>query len=218
MSQCVSCNDQPNNNDSLGGGASGEGAVTPVVIGIIVGTIAVFILVLFALFYCVKIENERSMRVKDEDEGEHETPSQSPSASGDSGTGGTMGPAPAPVPRGPGWENHFGTDKSDDFGGRECPSPHIAGVADRESRGGATAGTAGAVVGKRRGVFGWGGKKGVTGEFVGLSFLFSFFLFFLFLFCPPRSLPSLPQSPSKAKVDDANVRISLGQPLQTTHR
>lgn len=60
MSQCVSCANQPSDNDSLGGAAH-EGAVTPMVVGIIVGTVAVFILVVCALFYCVKLENNKYM-------------------------------------------------------------------------------------------------------------------------------------------------------------
>lgn len=60
MSQCVSCANQPSDNDSLGGAAH-EGAVTPMVVGIIVGTIAVFILVVCALFYCVRLENNKYM-------------------------------------------------------------------------------------------------------------------------------------------------------------
>ncbi|KAG8160669.1 hypothetical protein KVR01_008933 [Diaporthe batatas] len=61
MSQCVSCNNQPNDNDSLGGGTH-EGAVTPMVVGIIAGTVAVFVLVLCALFYCAKLENDKARR------------------------------------------------------------------------------------------------------------------------------------------------------------
>lgn len=63
MSQCVSCANQPNDNDSLGGAAH-EGTVTPMVIGIIVGTVAVFILVVCTLFYCVKLENTKYMTTK----------------------------------------------------------------------------------------------------------------------------------------------------------
>lgn len=60
MSQCVSCANQPSDTDSLGGAAH-EGAVTPMVVGIIVGTVAVFLLVVCALFYCVRLENSRYM-------------------------------------------------------------------------------------------------------------------------------------------------------------
>lgn len=68
MSQCVSCNNQPNDNDSLGGGAH-EGAVTPMVVGIIAGTVVVFVLVLCALFYCAKLENDKTRRgLKAEDD------------------------------------------------------------------------------------------------------------------------------------------------------
>ncbi|KAK7702229.1 hypothetical protein SLS64_009807 [Diaporthe eres] len=71
MSQCVSCNNQPNDNDSLGGGAH-EGAVTPMVVGIIGGTVVVFVLVLCALFYCAKLENDktrRGLKAEDDDGG-----------------------------------------------------------------------------------------------------------------------------------------------------
>lgn len=68
MSQCVSCANQPNTNDSLGGAAH-EGTVTPMVVGIIVGTVIVFVIVVCALFYCVKLENHRYM-AKVGDEGE----------------------------------------------------------------------------------------------------------------------------------------------------
>lgn len=61
MSQCVSCNNQPNDNDSLGGGPH-EGNVTPMVVGIIAGTVVVFVLVLCALFYCAKLENDKTRR------------------------------------------------------------------------------------------------------------------------------------------------------------
>lgn len=61
MSQgCISCTNQPGDNGSLGG-AGHEGAVTPMVIGIIIGTVAIFILVVCALFYCVKLENNKYM-------------------------------------------------------------------------------------------------------------------------------------------------------------
>lgn len=61
MSQgCISCTNQPSDNGSLGG-AGHEGTVTPMVIGIIIGTVFVFILVVCALFYCVKLENNKYM-------------------------------------------------------------------------------------------------------------------------------------------------------------
>lgn len=63
MSQCVSCANQPSDNDSLGG-AGHEGAVTPMVAGIIVGTVIMFVLVVCALFYCVRLENDRLVAKK----------------------------------------------------------------------------------------------------------------------------------------------------------
>lgn len=62
MSQgCISCTNQPSDNGSLGGAAGHEGTVTPMVIGIIIGTVVIFILVVCALFYCVKLENNKYM-------------------------------------------------------------------------------------------------------------------------------------------------------------
>lgn len=58
MSQCIDCANRPSDNDSLGGAAH-EGTATPLVIGIIAGTVLVFILVVCALFYCVKLENNK---------------------------------------------------------------------------------------------------------------------------------------------------------------
>lgn len=84
MSQCVSCSNQPNTNDSLGGAAH-EGTVTPTVIGIIVGTIIVFIIVVCALFYCVKLENRRFMAKVEEEEEEEEGESESPTPGGSGG-------------------------------------------------------------------------------------------------------------------------------------
>lgn len=60
MSGCIGCANQPGDNGSLGG-AGHEGTVTPMVIGIIIGTVAIFILVVCALFYCVKLENNKYM-------------------------------------------------------------------------------------------------------------------------------------------------------------
>lgn len=60
MSGCIGCANQPSDNGSLGG-AGHEGTVTPMVIGIIIGTVAIFILVVCALFYCVKLENNKYM-------------------------------------------------------------------------------------------------------------------------------------------------------------
>ncbi|ROW16520.1 hypothetical protein VPNG_02815 [Cytospora leucostoma] len=158
MSQCVSCNNQPNDNGSLGGGPASEGAVTPVVIGIIVGTVAIFILVLCALFYCVKLENERSMRVKDDEENEvpssSETGHRSPAA--------IAAASLAPMPTTDHQHNRFGPKPAGDIDldrGRRLSSVTV--VAGRESRAGVAVG---AVVGKTRGLFGWGGKKRGSGD------------------------------------------------------
>ncbi|KUI60168.1 hypothetical protein VP1G_07384 [Cytospora mali] len=148
--QCVSCNNQPNDNDSLGG-ATSESTVTPVVVGIIVGTIAIFILVLFALFYCVKLENERTMRVKNAEQGP--TPSSSASETGPA-EGGSM-------IENNGREDDLRVAKSVECGGGGGGGGHPSSstvVGDREPRADVVAGGMGA--GKKRGVFGWGGKKG----------------------------------------------------------
>lgn len=79
----MSCSNQPNTNDSLGGAAQ-EGTVTPMVVGIIVGTVIVFIIVVCALFYCVKLENHRYM-AKVEGEGESELPAAPPGGGGAGG-------------------------------------------------------------------------------------------------------------------------------------
>ncbi|KAK7743920.1 hypothetical protein SLS53_003942, partial [Cytospora paraplurivora] len=164
------CNNQPNDNGSLGGGPTSEGAVTPVVIGIIVGTVAIFILVLCALFYCVKLENERSMRVKDDDEHEHEQEHEPPSSSETnhqrpSAAAAAAGFAPMSAAADSDdhhshhqhhQHNRFGP-KSADLDVDRCRTPSSATVvAGRESRAGAAVG---AVVGRTRGLFGWGGKK-----------------------------------------------------------
>lgn len=190
--QCVSCNNQPNDNDSLGGAAS-EGTVTPVVIGIIVGTVGVFVLVLCALFYCVKLENERSMRVKDDDDEEHEPASSSSEAGHRSPAAMTAAGFAAPVSDADADADDYHHDRQrrhhhhqqhhqqhDRFGPkaadleldrRRHSSPVTVG-AGRESRAGVAVG---AVVGKTRGLFGWGGKKrGSSGGLIFLA-LFAFF-------------------------------------------
>lgn len=96
MSQCVSCNNQPNDNDSLGGGTH-EGAVTPMVVGIIAGTVVVFVLVLCALFYCAKLENDKARRsLKAADA---EVDDNIPAAVETAGAGGGGGGGFCPPPR-----------------------------------------------------------------------------------------------------------------------
>lgn len=88
MSQgCISCTNQPSDNGSLGG-AGHEGTATPMVIGIIIGTVLVFILVVCALFYCVKLENNKYMAKigdtgerGDPDSGDGESVKSQPSSS-----------------------------------------------------------------------------------------------------------------------------------------
>ncbi|ROW10558.1 hypothetical protein VMCG_01936 [Cytospora schulzeri] len=148
--QCVSCNNQPNENDSLGGAAS-EGTVTPVVIGIIVGTVLIFILVLCALFYCVKLENERSLRVKDDDDDERPTPET---------TGGEASEtAGRPVADNNSQDEDDHRVKPAGFGRGRRLSSSITVVAGGEPGGEVMTR---AVGGKRKGmgIFGWGGKKG----------------------------------------------------------
>lgn len=136
MSQCVSCANQPSDTDSLGGAAH-EGVVTPMVVGIIVGTVAVFLLVVCALFYCVRLENSRHMAklgpngagaagcCSDEETGVD----VGSSSGGDGGAGDRVSVKPR-------------------------PSPGMAadtGVAARGMSGGN---------GGKRGLFGWGRKSG----------------------------------------------------------
>lgn len=163
MSQCVSCNNQPNDNDSLGGAAH-EGTVTPMVIGIIVGTVAVFVLVLCALFYCAKLENDKTRRLKVADAGP-DVPLPNVEGGGGGGGGAVN-------------DDHVG----DVYNGRDHgdlgaksgsiyrrPSSITMVARDGEDpragddpRAGAGAGgrvPAGAVIGRKKGLFGWGGKK-----------------------------------------------------------
>lgn len=160
--QCVSCNNQPNENGSLGGAAS-EGNVTPVVVGIIVGTVAVFVLVLCALFYCVKLENERSLRVKDGDEGPPTPPGAGGEASATAADDNNNNDNNENENQG---DHHVRVKGPAGFGrGRRLSS--ITVVAGREQPRAEV--MAGAVVGKRGGIFGWGGKKGGRGEFTHMS-------------------------------------------------
>ncbi|KAK2601219.1 hypothetical protein N8I77_010684 [Diaporthe amygdali] len=147
MSQCVSCNNQPNDNDSLGGAAH-EGAVTPMVVGIIVGTVAVFVLVLCALFYCAKLENEKTRRVKAE-EGLAAPPDGV--AMHDGGGGGHI-------------YGHYdaGCGAKSGSVGRRPSSATVVGREGEDAHAGAGPGVRvpeGALVGRKKGLFGWGGKK-----------------------------------------------------------
>lgn len=99
MSQCVSCANQPSDNDSLGGAAH-EGTVTPMVIGIIIGTVFVFVLVVCALFYCVKLENHKYMaKIGDVvgGGGGDRSSDDDPSSSFSSSSPSSAAPAPAPA-------------------------------------------------------------------------------------------------------------------------
>ncbi|KAL1862730.1 hypothetical protein Daus18300_008374 [Diaporthe australafricana] len=153
MSQCVSCNNQPNDNDSLGGAAH-EGTVTPMVIGIIVGTVAVFVLVLCALFYCAKLENDKTRRLKVVDPADVGPDVPLPSVEG----GGA-------VPDDRGGDVYSSRDHGD-FGAKSGSidrRPSSITMVAREGED-ARAGAgwrvpAGAVVGRKKGLFGWGGKK-----------------------------------------------------------
>lgn len=176
MSQCVSCNNQPNDNDSLGGGPH-EGAVTPMVVGIIVGTVVVFVLVLCALFYCAKLENDkarRGMKAEEDDgpvgEGEGSPPPQRPppppSTVGDDegveifdsdGDGhgrhhhrhqGEPGFKSLPVERRPSSVTVVGGEVENAHGGVPPAARMPAGL----------------VGGKKKGLFGWGGGKKSSGR------------------------------------------------------
>lgn len=170
MSQCVSCNNQPNDNDSLGGGAH-EGAVTPMVVGIIAGTVAVFVLVLCALFYCAKLENDKTRRglKADEDDGPAglgggsgpPTPQQPPpsSTAGDEGMEMLDGDGEGGHGDGFGRRDHHGGDpgaKSRPLERRPSSVTVVAGEVDDPH--GGPAGV------RRKGLFGWGGGKKSSGR------------------------------------------------------
>jgi hypothetical protein len=201
MSQCVSCNNQPNDNDSLGGGEH-EGAVTPMVVGIIAGTVAVFVLVLVALFYCAKLENDkarRSLKAEVDDNLAAET-----DGGGDvrplQQQGPTAPPPPPPLDDDEGVEMLDGDDdgcgrrhrrrrseeeprlaKSRPVERRPSSVTVVAGELE-DSRCGAGGGNnsswipAGVVGGKKKGLFGWGGGKKSSGR--GECY---------FLFSPPQA-------------------------------
>lgn len=151
MSQCVSCSNQPNTNDSLGGAAH-EGTVTPMVVGIIVGTVIVFIIVVCLLFYCVKLENHRYMaKVGDE---------SLPADEEDRDGAGASGEQPCQQlgtdrPEGP--ENI--QDVSREMSVKSRPSSVV--VIPQSSEVTQVGNAAG---GKKRLVFGWGKKRNSNGQ------------------------------------------------------
>lgn len=178
MSQCVSCNNQPNDNDSLGGGAH-EGAVTPMVVGIIVGTVVVFVLVLCALFYCAKLENDKTRRgLKAEEE---DGPVDA--AASDPPTPPRQLP-PSPTIDDEGVEMLDGDGDCDEYGRDNRHRPRepdvktrpverrpssvtvVAGEVDDARGGASTPTTRPAGVGgvKKKGLFGWGGGKKSSGR------------------------------------------------------
>lgn len=143
MSQgCISCTNQPSDNGSLGG-AGHEGTVTPMVIGIIIGTVFVFILVVCALFYCVKLENNKYMAKigdtggGDLDSGDGESVKSQPSSSSV-----TVVPVSMRVVQGSG----------ETVGVREL-------LPRSEAMGASVGGAGGRGEGKRK-LFGWGKKSG----------------------------------------------------------
>lgn len=176
MSQCVSCNNQPNDNDSLGGGAH-EGAVTPMVVGIIAGTVVVFVLVLCALFYCAKLENDKTRRglKADDDDGPVEagstppTPQRLPPSH-------TMDDEGVEMLDGDGDHDEYGRDnhqrprepdvKSRPVERRPSSVTVVAGEVDDARGGASTPTTRPAGVGgvKKKGLFGWGGGKKSSGR------------------------------------------------------
>lgn len=191
MSQCVSCNNQPNDNDSLGGGAH-EGAVTPMVVGIIAGTVVVFVLVLCALFYCAKLENDKTRRglKADEDDG-------GLAEEGGSGANRTTPqqrrPSPSPTIDDEGVEMLDGDGDGDQFGRHHRHRHREPDVKDRpverrpssvtvvageveDACGGASATAsrpAGKDGGRKKGLFSWGGGKKSSGRGGCLSSYFS---------------------------------------------
>lgn len=149
MSGCIGCANQPGDNGSLGG-AGHEGTVTPMVIGIIIGTVAIFILVVCALFYCVKLENNKYMaKIGD----------SSPTTSGDGGgdSSESVKSRPSSVTIVPA---SVGVIGGATVGVREVgASVGCADGAGGDGPGGAGGGRGPAGEGKRR-LFGWGRKSG----------------------------------------------------------
>lgn len=176
MSQCVSCNNQPNDNDSLGGGAH-EGAVTPMVVGIIAGTVVVFVLVLCALFYCAKLENDKTRRglKAEDDDGPVEAGSAPPTPQRLQPSP-TMDDEAVEMLDGDGNCDEYGRDnrhrprepdvKSRPVERRPSSVTVVAGEVDDARGGASTPTTRPAGVGgvKKRGLFGWGGGKRSNGR------------------------------------------------------
>lgn len=152
MSQgCISCTNQPSDNGSLGG-AGHEGTVTPMVIGIIIGTVAIFILVVCALFYCVKLENNKYMAKIGDAGGE---PDSGDGESVKSRRPSSVTVAPASVRR---------TVEGETVGVRELP---------RSEAMGASVGGAGVKGEGRRKLFSWGRKSGTSFTIIRQGFAFS---------------------------------------------
>ncbi|CAN8100142.1 unnamed protein product [Discula destructiva] len=158
MSGCIGCANQPSDNGSLGG-ATGHEGMTPIVVGIIIGTVAIFILVVCALFYCVKLENNKYMaKIGDssgdgtdgsgEGEGEGEGEIESVKSRPSSATF-----VPPPLVR------IVGRDRDGEAGGvRELPrSPAVGASVGAVGAGG------GRGEGKRR-LFAWGRKSGLPSD------------------------------------------------------
>ncbi|KAJ4402438.1 hypothetical protein N0V82_010781 [Gnomoniopsis sp. IMI 355080] len=142
MSQgCISCTNQPSDNGSLGG-AGHEGTVTPMVIGIIIGTVAIFILVVCALFYCVKLENNKYMAKIGDSGGE---PDRGDGESVKRRRTSSVTVVPASVR----------TVDSETVGVRELP---------RSEEMGASLGGAGARGEGKRKMFGWGRKSALAAD------------------------------------------------------
>lgn len=164
MSQCVSCSNQPNTNDSLGG-ASQEGTVTPMVVGIIVGTVIVFVIVVCALFYCVKLENHRYM-AKVEVEGESELAAAAPSHPGRGAGAQQQFEEQAVEGRPPAGHVREASSRELSVKSRPCSSAGGGGGGQEEGMQevGHIAGGGSGGGGKKKLMFGWGKKARNSGE------------------------------------------------------
>lgn len=180
MSQCIGCANQPSDTDSLGGGAH-EGTVTPMVVGIIIGTVAVFVLVVCALFYCVKLENNKHRRMAkiDEDGGDGDGGGAGPRAREEGDDDGSSSvksrPSSVTVVAAPtaGTGVRFVVEEEVEEG--EQSRGEALG---RQSDGGG-GGSAGGGVGKKR-LFAWGRK---SGEFIVSLIFCLWFLTLIIVFC-----------------------------------
>lgn len=162
MSQgCISCTNQPSDNGSLGG-AGHEGTVTPMVIGIIIGTVFVFILVVCALFYCVKLENNKYMaKIGDTGEGDPDSGDGESVKSQPSSSSVTVVPVSMRVVQGGG----------ETLGVKE--------LLPRSEAMGASVGGAGGRGESKRKLFGWGKKSGKSFQYCVTMDFFVFFSSFL---------------------------------------